>query len=1551
MKAPGKTSPSRGGSGGSEQAGGLDDETADGILGSTLAGMVCLGRTGQHDGGSVNSGACGEATGKPAMNGRARTGPVGATEGGGLRGARLSSPVDAEVSWQIKVHQNRFSSLAEAGELAAEPGENLVELADQRTDSAAVLSSDSQVTKRGGGGLHPKPSHEWKARRRRTITGDMTGHVRFLQHWYRRAVRRRPGCWRRGGLRGLVLWRPCTFFACHSGLSLAADSTFEAGRRGAQAACAWYQNYVALLRRLRAGRRPTAIVGFCGQGGTSEGIRRANGSSHGQDLRPQPRYVERFGAANFSQVDSTDPTILRDAMRRTGAFLSIHSPPCKSYSSTRMRGEAADPPLIRETRAALREVGRLHVIENVVGATDELERSLLLRGEDFGEHVSRPRIFEANFPLVLDEALRVPGAALRALSCVGFRRRWRRLDPFGRPEMCDCCNGNLWAPQGDKPLRCSTVDCARAMGVDDDHMDYEGLAQAIPPVYAQYIFGQACMREVEREFGIPAITYDEMLANRSSARRKMRHWLRGAGGAAPDQGVEFAPSHGAEAGGEPVAAEPSSDGTERPTLGADRRAPEYRPLHGDASGDRVPPPTEGTVREAEWRELGYSWAGGYDQISDRGGAWEALSVVAPSRRLTERPGRAELLSLNSLVLGSGEWLRGQIEGWVSAAAEEGTRITVEARGWEAEARLRQAGFELVRRVRKGKAAYASGEAWAASSDPRSYWAIGAPATLGGKAFDYRAAEEWMDPLDRDGAEQEPKSAKAARSYAPIPWEKGRWDIGLPPELDRMMAHQGVGIYPWEEIGPSEVPFYPWVSDVGLVKSIAEADRAIVAGAMEYVPAHRMQEVQECSTVHPWTIVDQGGGKWRLCHDYSVGTNKHSPTAAFTLPSVWDVAPVVKPSSHFAKYDIRDGFWHVPIGEDSKKRLVVRHPGTGRLMWATRLPFGYLDSPRLFCGLTEALVARLRAKAAKARKGISFFVFVDDVLIVGDDEELTRLGMQWLEEEFSARGGQWAPHKKRGPCQCIEFLGLLLSNTSVARGVTITQKRLKKLTKEMEDWRAVDDGSAQIEVGPKELASILGKLVFVSQVVPGGRTYMQGMLAQFQGLVVDWSRGTVSAPHGGGRRMTVSRAFWRDLAWWRTHLATHSLTPFAKAEVRAEAALLGTDASGYGTGQVLWLDGGREESTLVFTAAEKRRPINWRELLGVVRACQLGGARLRGKVVLVETDNMAAYGAASKLASKSADMQELMRRLLRLSQKHGFTLRVTHTPGEKLDRPDQTSRGDAEEEPRARLSRRLFEQISSRWGPFTSYLGAEREYSAFEREAPIERRPSRRVWAHPTVSTVGTALRRVQEEMASGGLGNTQAVVVMPDDGGQAWEKLAHQGVVVGRLAASTHALEMNVLGQWQPCHANRPTRVMLFPRAAGSVPRRLMLSLREGATVVDRGGVASTAGAGYVQSECGTFLRLPVLPGSFLYSMPEDPSKDHGWLYQVSEREDEEVAERPDAVVLVSALLNNTKRAKQASNVPVWSVQHSQVRHEQHLSTLWSVDHLVSSFPKLVGKT
>ena len=53
--------------------------------------------------------------------------------------------------------------------------------------------------------------------------------------------------------------------------------------------------------------------------------------------------------------------------------------------------------------------------------------------------------------------------------------------------------------------------------------------------------------------------------------------------------------------------------------------------------------------------------------------------------------------------------------------------------------------------------------------------------------------------------------------------------------------------------PTEVPFYRWESQEGLLKSITEVDRGLLAGAMEYVPAHRLAEVLESSTISPWTI--------------------------------------------------------------------------------------------------------------------------------------------------------------------------------------------------------------------------------------------------------------------------------------------------------------------------------------------------------------------------------------------------------------------------------------------------------------------------------------------------------------------------------------------------------------------------------------------------------------------------------------------------------------------------------------------------------------------------
>jgi hypothetical protein len=308
--------------------------------------------------------------------------------------------------------------------------------------------------------------------------------------------------------------------------------------------------------------------------------------------------------------------------------------------------------------------------------------------------------------------------------------------------------------------------------------------------------------------------------------------------------------------------------------------------------------------------------------------------------------------------------------------------------------------------------------------------------------------------------------------------------------------------------------------------------------------------------------------------------------------------------------------------------------------------------------------------------------------------------------------------------------------------------------EVERWLGLRPaGSGRLEVDPRELAQLLGRLVFASQVIPGGRTFMMAMLRSFGGLVVDWRRGAVRPRAGAWRAMWVEGGFWRDLEWLRDHVSVRNCVPL-QPRAAAEAVVAGTDASGWGAGELVWLDGAREETQLRFTEAEQRRPINWRELLGILRVCEVWGARMAGRVVLVETDNLAACATAKKKQARAEDMQELIRRLLVLCERHDITLRLTHTPGAKLHRPDQTSRGDPVEEPRQRLPREAYAGLAARYGPYSAHVGAERLWAPLMTEWDGRHR----WWLHPTHTTVGTALRMVVERARELPLGHFTATV-------------------------------------------------------------------------------------------------------------------------------------------------------------------------------------------------
>ena len=1329
--------------------------------------------------------------------------------------------------------------------------------------------------------------------------GPLVAHVRFLQDLFRESRRRYPRAWSRGGRAGTcrIFARPETLHRCQGGKSLAGDLEFRRQQQLSEEWMHWYSAYPLILRRLRARQGRGVLHAFCGGGGSSEGERRAGGGgSHGVDFEPQPDYERRFGAESFTQSDALDWSKMAKLRDRHGLIACYASPPCKYYSSARRKDQpATQPPLIPQTRMMLRTLFDYWVLENVLGARKHMSSSATeLDGALFGLRVARSRLFETSFEVVVDQAVAVPADVLRCRTCLGHRRRWRRVDRWGRPEP-ECCAGNIYAVQGREPYKCTAAECARAMGVDEGHMSYDRLAQALPPAYVQLLYSQMCMRILQAEYGMSPITFDEYLRDPANARKHVGLWMRGAGDPSPAAGMAFGCSPSAET-------EPSKDDNAQ-TVGL---------LDGIG----------GTENEAGFRELYYSEVGGFDSRWASDSDVHDLDRLRPHERVMPSGWDvARLTGKNTLI----EMSTSQVKVWAARIAEHvrasapGTRVTL---------RFSKSGL----RGMLGRLGFSEWQPEGGTTPDGHCMVMGRRGPGSDESYlCHDWAESFMDPRDLGIGVEPMKSQKRQAAWQEMVLEPECWKgKGLSPWAEKIMT-EGAPVHMQATVGGYEIPQYPFASSEARQEAAWETDRAIAAGHMEHVPESEADDILLNYCVHPWTM-DLKGGKWRACQDYSIGTNRGAASAPFGLPTPFDVRRALTPDTHFAKYDLRDGFWRVPTSPELRRRLVMRHPATAKLLWCKSLPFGYIDSPRLFCAVTEAVAQEFRKRVGDrlphgTRGGIHIWCYVDDYLIAGDNEELTRIGCSIFEELMHELGFEWAPSKQRGPSRVMEFLGMLIVNTPEKRCIALTRKRQENLRELISSWMTRRRAKT-VMAEPRELAQLLGQLVFASQVIPGGRVAMQAMLAQFKGLEVDWRQGLVSLV--GQARWTLvplDQGFWRDLEWWDMHFERRNCVSLFDEE-RASAAVTGTDASDWGSGQAAFLDGSVEEARLEFTSAEKRRPINWRELSGIVRILEWFGPRMQGRTILIETDNMAAKGAASKMASTSRDMSELVRRLLELAARHRVRIRVIHTPGEKLHRPDQSSRGDPIEEPRARLSERFFDLLSRRVGGFTEFIGPER---AHQRWTDASGGTHPRLWMHPTYNTVGTALRLACSRMADDP--TVRGIVVVPDAQEAGWQTMLKHFSVIGRLPAGGAHLQTCTAGQWRTVHSHRPSLVLSFPRAAGNVTQ----------PVITRGSTWEVKA-------------LPLLPGDLVYS-PGVRAGMPGCIYAVLEPFDGSELDDGEPVVKLAELVRGKGKHATVHTLHLTQVKDKYGDRPQSLapgrwqpwvvnaSMLWTVAHMVKARP------
>lgn len=121
------------------------------------------------------------------------------------------------------------------------------------------------------------------------------------------------------------------------------------------------------------------------------------------------------------------------------------------------------------------------------------------------------------------------------------------------------------------------------------------------------------------------------------------------------------------------------------------------------------------------------------------------------------------------------------------------------------------------------------------------------------------------------------------------------------------------------------------------------------------------------------LVRKGNGDFRMCINYRP-LNKLIVRDRHPLPVIESLLPKLRDKKYFAKLDLKNGFYHVSIHENSKKYTAfVTEDGQFEF---NKLPFGYGNSPSEFVRFINKVFFKMM------RQG-RILIFIDDLLIAAE----------------------------------------------------------------------------------------------------------------------------------------------------------------------------------------------------------------------------------------------------------------------------------------------------------------------------------------------------------------------------------------------------------------------------------------------------------------------------------------------------------------------------------------------------------------------------------------
>ena len=399
-----------------------------------------------------------------------------------------------------------------------------------------------------------------------------------------------------------------------------------------------------------------------------------------------------------------------------------------------------------------------------------------------------------------------------------------------------------------------------------------------------------------------------------------------------------------------------------------------------------------------------------------------------------------------------------------------------------------------------------------------------------------------------------------------------------------------------------------------VRRIQETGAVTVLGRGEF-PA---RELKFASPV--FLTKKKGPKKWRLVVDMRE-VNKGIVAPKFKYEKLEDFARLLRRNYFLFTLDLKEGYFHQRLAPEAAEwcGAVLRDQDTGELVWLRYnvLPFGLSLSPWHFSMLVKATFNYWR------KEGIVCMAYLDDWVFGAPSlEEALRLRDR-IEQDMEAFG--WIRHREKGcwmPAQRVEYLGVVLD--TVSGRWYVPEEKIQQLI------RLATPILEEKEVTVRRIAKVVGKVISMSRALPLAKLYVRETFQEFIEFGLYERGGWLEKMRLQGEALEDLRLCIRMV---RLAQGAPMWRPVRKVAVYADATLDGW--GGYIHGRERDVAGGE------FGKREVGLPIHMKEGLAVLWTLRTFEKELRGRNIVVFTDNMWVYWYLRNLGGNGRGWQREM----------------------------------------------------------------------------------------------------------------------------------------------------------------------------------------------------------------------------------------------------------------------------------------------------------------------